>query len=337
MRGWLRAALLSGLALSLPLPGAAQEQTVSGVVRERAPLAGVTVQAELDGRALASSSTDNNGEFSIQLGTSATAASDLVLSFTKTGLRQENRFLKVGAATMKPLDIVLLPLSGTGVPSEADRKLLDPRRTTVGTGPLMFVPYVFVADTAPSNTDELNLRLRVQIQRLIQTHVQTALTDADARSVSLTPLNVTAAEDLERLQTFGEYVNALAVVSGLGIGEGSGAAQKFELSSSFVIIPRTNTIEPPVLTIVDVVPAASLGKASLDQSISKEWGRATIIALALRDLKAAEPLSPTARRDVLKRVQRYLIAERANVGAKEHVAAAKLQELVDMVNKELEP
>lgn len=337
MRGWLKAALLAGAMLCLPPPGAAQAQSVEGVVREQSPLAGVAVQAELDGRALAGVSTDSAGRFSLPLGTGARATSDLLLSFTKKGFRQENRSLTVGAATAKPLDVVLLPLAGAGAITDADRKLLDPHRTLAGIGPLMFVPYTLTGGALAGNADELNLRLRAQLQRLILTHVQTALPDADTRAISLTPLNVTAATDLERLRTFGEYVNALAVISGLGIGEGSGGAQKFEFSSNFVIIPRTNTFEPPVLTIVDIVPAASVGRVSLDQHMSREWGRATVIALAVRDLKAAQSLSPPARQNALKQVRRYLIAERANVGANEAVSARKLQQLLDQVNQDLEP
>lgn len=141
--------------------------------------------------------------------------------------------------------------------------------------------------------------------------------------------------DLERLRAYGEYVNALAMVSGLGIGEGQGTDQTAELASSFVIIPRTETFQPPVLTIVDVVPAASIGRVSLDQRMSRKWGRATVIAIATRDLKAGQALAPPQRRNALKRVPRYLISELADTGAKEALAAAKLNELLDEVNREL--
>lgn len=334
MRRRLSLALLLCAAL---VPFSAPAQTVSGTVRGGAPLSSVAVQVELDGRPLTDVSTDAAGRFSFQFAAATRSTSDVLVSFVKSGFRQASRSLSVGAATARPLDIVLLPLTGEGAIPEDVKKVLDPRRTPEGTGPLMFVPYVLPAGAATGTAAELNLRLRTQLQRLILTHVQSVLPDADTRDVSLTELDVTAAADLERLRTYGEYVNALAMVSGLGIGEGSGTAQTVELASSFVIIPRTQKFEPPVLTIVDIVPASSIGRMSLDQRMSKEWGRATVIALVVRDLKAAQSLAPAERRAALKRVQRYLIDERATVGANEAVSARKLQQLLDQVNEELGP
>jgi hypothetical protein len=328
-------ALSLGAALLILFVASGQAQTVSGMVRERAPLADVAVQAELDGRSLATTTTDAAGRFSFGLGTGVRSTSDVLISFTKSGFRQENRALIVSTATARPLDIVLLPLTGEGAITEAEKKVLDPRRTREGTGPLMFVPYALPAGTTAGSVADLNQRLRNQLQRLILTHVGTALPDADTRGVSLAQLDVTVAADLERLRTYGEYINALAVVSGLGILEGGGTEPTVELASSFVIIPRMQRFEPPVLTIVDVVPASQIGRAVLDQRMSKDWGRATLIALAIRDIKAALPLEAGQRRIALKRVQGYLTTELGSIGAAEVASSRRLQQLLAQVKEEL--
>ena len=334
----MRRRLSRALALCLlHLPLCAPAQTVSGtVLGGGAPLAGAEVRIELDGRALPRVGTDAAGKFSFALGAGTRNTSDLLLSFDKAGFRQENRSLSVADARARPLNISLLPLTGAGAIPDDIRKMLDARRTLQGTGPLMFVPYVLPGTQSAGNQTELNRRLRTQLQRLILTHVQSALPDADTRDLALSALEVGEA-DIERLRTYGEYVNALAMVSGLGIGEGSGSAETVELSSSFVIIPRTGKFEPPVLTIVDTVPAAAIGRATLDQRMSKQWGRATVIALAVSDLKAAQSLAGEERRTALQRIQRYLIAERANVGANEALGAQKLEQLFNEVKQELGP
>ena len=334
MRAWIKPliATAGGLLLSL----SARAQTVTGVVRDQAPIAGVTIQAELDGHALQAVSSGNDGRFSLQL-SGARATGDLLLSFTKSGFRQENRILKVGDAPPKPLDIVLLPVVGSGAVTDAERRMLDPHRSLDGIGPLMFVPYSLAGGTAVEHPDDLNLRLRFQLQRLILTHVQSTLPDVDTSGLTLTSADVNAAADLGRLRVFGEYVNALAVVSGLGIVGGTGTAETIEFSSSFVVIPRTAAFVPPVLTITDLVLAASIGRVSLDQKMSREWGRATVIAMAIRDLKGAESLPPTQKTAALQRIKRYLIAERANLGANEALSAAKLKELLDLVSRGAAP
>jgi hypothetical protein len=132
----------------------------------------------------------------------------------------------------------------------------------------------------------------------------------------------------------GEFVNALAVVSGIGIGEGD-TAQTLELSSSYVIIPRASLFEPPVLSIVDSVPAPKIGLLELDQKMSRLWGRATIMALAARDLKRSQSLEGEARRGELKRIQTYLKAERATFGARDELSEARLRELIDRLGQEI--
>lgn len=308
-------------------------QTVSGTVRAGGPLADVAVAIEVDGRRpLAPVSTDGQGRFAFALPSGTRPSSDLLLSFSRPGFGQVTRLASVRDAAARPLEIELLPSTGQGAVTSDERRLLEPAVTRVGTGPLMFIPYRLPADPAAGPATELNQRLHMQLQRLILTHVQRSLPDADSRDVTLKQLNVEAA-DLERLRTYGEFVNALAVVSGLGIADGG--TRTIELASNFVIIPRASQFESPVLTIVDNVPAASIGRVALDQRLSKEWGRATVIALAVRDLKEAQRLAGAEKRTALQKTERYLVAELADVGAAEESSARKLQQLLSHVRREL--
>jgi len=327
MRHWL-AALALGALVAIP----ARAQTITGTVRAAEPLGGVTVLVEVNSRRLTTVTTDSNGKFSFALAPGTGRSADVLISFTREGFVPATRLDTPENAAARPLSIVLLPRTGEGAISDDIKKVLGPAVTHVGTGPLMFVPYRLPADAAIGSVGELNQRLRVQLQRLILTHVQLSLPDADARDIVLVQLNVEA-NDLERLRTYGEFVNALAMVSGLGIADGG--TQTIELASSFVIIPRAQQFEPPILTIVDTVPVAGIGRVALDQRMSKEWGRATVIALAVRDLRAAQSLAGSQKRAALEKTQRFLVAELSDDGANDQLSARKLQQLLGQVRREL--
>ncbi len=306
-------------------------QTLTGTVGAAGkPLEDAVVAAEANGRGFGNTRTDAQGRFSIPLAP-AGSARDYAVTFGKAGFRDEVRRLDRNAVG-RPLQVILLANSGPSAISAQDEAKLRPLITTSGTGPLMFVPYALPAAGSGVPAADANQRLRVQLQRLIVTHVQSTVGRAE---VSITPLPVDADNDIARLQAIGEFVNALGVVSGMGLGDISG--QSLELSSSFVIIPRPNLFSPPVLNIIDTVPASKIGLSALDQRFSRSWGRATVLALAARDLKATEALSGAARVNELRRVRAYLVSERSSVGPADELGAARLKEVIDRVTQEVGP
>ena len=333
MRGRLNLRLGAGRLLAVSflwsalLPSLAAQSLTGTVTAADKPLADVAVVAEADGRGFGNARTDAQGQFAIPLAP-AGSARDFAVTFGKTGFRSEVRRLDRSAAS-RPLQVKLLAATGPGAVSPQDEEKLRALITPAGTGPLMFVPY-----TLPGGGQAVaaNQSLRLQLERLIMTHVQSTVGGA---GVSMTALPLDANNDIARLQAIGEFVNALGVVSGMGLDDGSG--QSLELSSSFVIIPRAKLFEPPVLNIIDTVPARRLGLSALDQSFSRMWGRATVFALAARDLKAAEALGDEARRAELKRVRAYLVAERGAVGPSDAIGTARLNELIDRVSREVGP
>lgn len=325
--------LATAVLWSALLPPLAAQNLAGTVTTAGKPLADVAVAAEADGRSVGTARTDAQGQFAIALAAAGNAR-DFTVTFGKAGFRGEVRRLDRSAAG-RPLQVTLLAATGPGAISAKDEAELRPLVTPAGTGPLMFVPYALPSSgssgsSAGDPANDTNRRLRTQLQRLILTHVQGTV---GGSGVSITALPVAADSDIARLQAIGEFVNALGVVSGVGLDDGNG--QSLELSSSFVIIPRASLFDPPVLNIIDTVPARKLGLSALDQSFSRTWGRATVLALAARDLKAAESLSSDARRTELRRVRAYLVTERSSVGAADAVAATRLNELIERVTREV--
>lgn len=135
------------------------------------------------------------------------------------------------------------------------------------------------------------------------------------------------------------------MVSGLGNGGAAGAnggadsVKTVELASEFVIIPRMTGFEPPVFDVRDVVPSGSIGSGSLPQNISSNFGQATVIALAVRDLRSAEGLPTPERAKALRRVRGYLVKELGDLGntPRDGLAASRLKQLKDLVDKALAP
>jgi hypothetical protein len=328
--------LLALTAIAATLPGPVDAQTLSGtVVSGSSGRGGVSVVAEADGRPVAQLNTDADGGFKVDF-SSYSKAQDFTLTFSLQGFRKDVRLLD-RAALARPLRIGLVPMTGPAALPPEDEQKLRAIVTPTGTGPLVFVPYNLPAGDGQADATALNERLRVQLQRLIATHVQIAAPSTGVGDISLTKASVDAGNDFSRLRAVGKFVNALAVVSGIGFGvsDGTGAPKELELASSYVIIPQGDWFEPPLLSIVDTVPADQLGRAVLDQKMSRMWGRATILALAARDLKAAQSLTGEEKRARLQQIQRYVTAERANVGAVDELGAAKLKELVEVVAREL--
>lgn len=315
------------------IAGAAFAQTITGTVSANgAPLAGVTVLVETNGRRFDEKTTDAKGGYSVDL-SKAGPVRDVQLTFTRTGFQSMSRLL-TESALARPLDVSLVAAAGPASLTPDEQAKLKALIQQGGQGPLLFARYRLPAGVAGTG-DELNERLRRQLERMIRTHVQTAITEGDTRNVALATLPLPSG-DLLRLRAMGEFVNALAVVSGEGFREGAPAAEQLALESQYLIIPRTASFDPPVLSIADTVPEQSIGRLALDSKLSRLWGRATVLALAARDVQAAERMTDRMLRTAeLKRVQRYLVNERSNVGANDVLGDTKLKQLLDLIALEL--
>lgn len=334
MRRRLIACAVAALAA---LPAAAQ--TVRGVVRaEGKPLADVQVRVELDGRSRTAAAADAQGRYAIDLaalfGAPARPAGDLALRFDKPGFKPLARVLRVAEAAARPLEVALLPESGKSTLAPEEEKKLEPLVTRVGTGPLVLVPYDLPADAFDTTAERLNERLRANLERLILTHVQAALHGVDTSGLALKLLPVAGARDAAQLRAYGQFVNALAVVSGSGDKAPDGA--DVLVSSSYVIIPRTDAFQPPLVFVDDRVRANLLTSPELHRHLSKLWGRITVLAVAVRDLKEAGAIEDVAqRRAVQQRVRGYLVAERAAAGPGNEQLLPALNDLIAQIDKEL--
>jgi hypothetical protein len=330
------------LALTLVLPllatglcaAPAAAQQVTGVVRTgAASFVGASVGVEVDGVARSGPPSDRGGAFVLDLaalyGRSIAGSSDLLLKVTAPGFVPLFRSLRVAQAAAQPLAIGLLPDSGGAALSAQDQRKLAPFVNPSGSGSLMLVPYDLPPDLANPRLVE---RLRFNIESLVITYVQAALhSQTPDLAVRLLPLD--GQLDQERLRAVGRHVNALAVVSGNGERVTPGEVL---MSSSYVMPPQTGPAKPLVAFVDDRIPAAALASPELHRQLNRLWGRATILAMAVRDLNAA-PAPAAARREALLRVRSVLVAERANIGPRHPEFGTEIDALLAIIARELKP
>lgn len=330
IRGIVRAAAglwLAGFAC------AAVAQAITGVVRHgAAPLPGVLVQVEVDGRRLSAGNTGTDGSFSIDLrtlfGRAILPAADLLVHVSLASYASEARLGHVREFAAKPLQIAMRPLTGDSVLSQAERDRLAAFVSVGRIGPLMLVPY-----DLPQSDPTLNERLRDSIERLIVTHVQTVLGGgADGLALRLLPFE--GQRDIARLRDVGTHVNALGVVSGSGEPAGGNV---FAVTSTFVIIPKTSSFQPPTVFVDDQIAADKLTRSELHKQLSRLWGRVAVLAVAVRDLNAAPPAPSPDRAQALRRVRAYLAEERASAGPGNNQFLAEINTLIAQIDREVRP
>ena len=327
------------MALLACCTAGALAQIVKGTVRGGATtVAGVLIRVEVDGARRDAGTTDAGGRFTIDLKSvfnrSIAPGADLALQFSFSGFTTEARLMRVSDATARSIEVALTPLTGSTVLSPADLQKLAPFVTPVGTGPLMLVPYDLPADGLNIPATRLNEKLRFNIERLIVTHAQSAL-GSGATGLALKLLPLEGPHDIEQLRAYGVHLKALAVVS--GNGERTAGNNEVVVTSNYVIIPHTDSFQPPTVFVDDRIAADQLGSPELHKHLSRLWGRVTLLAMAVRDLNAAPPPSSPERSNALKRVRGYLITERASAGPGSSQFLPEINVLIAQIDKELQP
>lgn len=337
----LAGALLCAASL---VPTAATAQTISGKVtagNNGAPLAGVGIKVEI--RTLAdAATTDGEGRFAIDLASLFSAAEirdadgEFMLKFAKANFEPMNRLVRVApGASAASVAVRLDAKRGSTHLDAKERQALDPYAAAPGSTPLFLLPYS-LSGVPPDKLTHLNERLRWNLERLIVSHVQAAVS-GEAGAVSLTLLPALRVNDTNHVRAYGSYLRALGVITGQGAVESqSGGGPALEVSSAFLVIPRSPAISVPALYVDDSVPADRVDSPRLYRHLSELWGRSAVLALGVKELSAAlQDRDPASRRESLKRIRGYLQAERSNAGPGNDALVSQLQSVIAVIDGEL--
>lgn len=308
---------------------------VNGKVSARngTPLPDVRVQVEIRGEVRTAAHTDARGDFQFDAAALIPLAklrdiSGFMLLFSKRGFEPANKLLRldVPGSVILQLD----PSGGSAALPAAEKHTLDQYTAAPGSAPVFLIPYS-ITGAAPADPKMLNEMLRTNMERVIVTHLQASQVGGST-SVSLKLLPVGPLSDIDRMRTYGNYLNALGVITGYGVVEPSGSMPRLGFSSTFLVVPQTDGFRSPVLYVDDDVPVNSVTSPRLYKHLSKLWGRSTVLALGVSEFAKAKASSD---KEALMRIRKYLQAERSGAGPGDETLVSQLSGLIAAVDKEL--
>jgi len=154
--------------------------------------------------------------------------------------------------------------------------------------------------------------------------------------VSIQPIpeaSITAT-NIEQHYQLGDYLNALAMISGFGelMNDDQGKKEIY-LKSNYVTIPAVEIMRPGKVTIKDQFPARFLNSLQLGDHLNKYWGHHTALALCVQEFHRA--MNPSKKKDQLKAVKDIIIASRSQLSGDNPLLGAEFTRLLDTVEKEL--
>jgi hypothetical protein len=267
----------------------------------------------------------------------------VTLSLHKTAFRRVDltRVCKVsGPSGCSDITVEMEPVSGSSVLTEEEKRQLDRLVSNVGLA-LFLTPY---QQLSAGDGGQVSLQvLAISLDRTIATQIQ-ALERAQPNgsemeplpTISLIPLSSQAVAipptNFEKLRSVGEYVQALAVISGSTF---AAHGDRLEVSSNFLIIPGPDARVRQRQRIDDPDLPAPINPFELETRLSPAWGYNTLLALGLREYALAKAAPGSTRRAQLLRVYRYLAAARADASARNAAEVGDLNTMIELIESEL--
>lgn len=314
---------------------AAAAPVVTGTIAARngTPLADVQVQVEIR-RVQDAGSSDAQGGFKFDAGAlfSKSELRDggaLMLRFSKPGFSPANKLVRIADQPSITIKVQLDASGGSAALAPAEKQTLDKYAAAPGGAPLFLIPYSLSGVAADAKN--VNETLRANLERVIVTHLQASAVGS-ASAVSLKLLPIEQVSDIERLRSYGSYLNALGMITGYGAVEGESGARSLDVSSTFLVVPQAGASGAPILYVDDALPADSVASPRLYKHLSKLWGRSTVLALGVNQYRVALAASD---KEALKRVRAYLQAERSGAGPGDEALVSQLSSLIQTIDREL--
>jgi hypothetical protein len=266
----------------------------------------------------------------------------IVLRFVKSGLQPQDIYQKCKLHTAQQCAVgtVVLPQSeGASALSTEEQNMLRVHRAPEGNA-LFVTPYRVVASPSEAATIDMEL-FRFSLETAINTRIQELEEDHEVGqfSVPLPPVGLVSLErdfaglPLPKQQAVGEYVSALAVIS--GIGQWKAAQGLVSIQSNFFVMPPEAGSQTRLLRVRDAdLPASAMNSIELADNLSPLWGHFALVAVAGREYVRAKAADD---KQTLRRIRAYLIAERGRLGEEEIYKKKDLDRLLERVEGELEP
>lgn len=343
--------LLLLACLVLPASAFAGDVLLEGTVAgesDNAPLAGIEVSVlEPAGVATQPASSDAAGHFKLHLTVPSGyrhRSGYVVLRFGGTGIRQQDTYQQCDLSTASHCAIGTIRLAAPGGVSSLSPEERNRLRTHIALhGDALFVlPYRMIA---AANSAGIDMELfRWALETSINTRIQELEQDLEIEQLGepLPPLGLVTLEPdfaglpLPKQRAVGEFVRALAVISGIGQWkQPDGDAARVNIQSNFFVMPPATGEQTRLLRVRDTdLPAAAVNSLELADQLSPLWGHFALVAVAGREYERARAAND---RPALERIRAYLIAERGRLGEEDSYRKNDLERLLRRVQEALQP
>jgi len=268
----------------------------------------------------------------------------IVLHFEKSGMRTQDIYQRCDLSEAQRCDVGAVGLvEAEGASSLSNEEKNTLRSHIAARGNTLFVmPYHVIAAPETSGIDmEL---FRWSLETAINTRIQELEQDLKIQQLDelLPPIGLVSLEPnfealpLPKQQAIGEFVSALAVISGIGQWKGSSeASEQVSIQSNFLVMPPASGSHTRLLRVRDAdLPASTVNSIELADNLSPLWGHFALIAVAGRELERATAADD---QEALKRIRAYLIAERGRLDEEETFKKNDLERLLARVEGAIRP
>ncbi len=316
--------------------------SVAGVVvdeRSSKKISGVTITLQAKGIWKSDlPATQSNGQFDLDLEQIFPAVdlkrSTITLAFAKPGYNPHNLVLNTDSdrENWDQLEIRLVKPRGIPKISEEQSEKIEKYVSEKGKTLYLLPYYLAQAD------DSLKLQLFAQnlfdsITANLKTTVQAAPgVEMDVSIQPIPEISITST-NIEQHYQMGEYLNALAMISGIGelLTDEHGKAEVY-LRSNYVTIPAVARLRPGNVTIKDQFPSQLLNSLQLSEHLNKYWGHHTALAICVQEFHRA--MIPSRNKGQLRTVEKLIIASRSQLSGDNPQLKAQFDKLLDIVIEE---
>ena len=281
----------------------------------------------------------SNGQFDFDLNQifpgSNLKGSTITLTFEKQGYEPQNMLLNTDSdrENWDRLDIRLIKIREIPKISEEQSKKIEKYVSEKGKT-LFLLSYQFTEADQPLKLQLFAQNLLESITAGLKTTIQAAPgVEMDVSIQPIPEISITAT-NIEQQYQLGDYLNALAVISGFGelLTDEQGKAEVY-LKSNYITIPAVQILHPGKITIRDQFPARFLNSLQLGDHLNKYWGHHTALAICVQEFHKA--MTPSKNEDQLKIVKQLIIASRSQLSGDNPLLGAEFTRLLENVEKEL--
>lgn len=336
------------ISLLLPLMANAIEIDIQGVIvsgEQKKPIAGVKIDL-LEPAIFSTQTTITNtqGEFNLHFNKPENIniySRYITLRITKNGYLKLDTLHPCNLKSKQQCDLESVQLEKLKQPSNlSQQEQHDLSKLAANQGNSLFlIPFKVIPDDTPAQIDlelfayalqsAINTRMQ-DLEEYLGVQVFDPLPPIELQTLTQS----LAATDLAKRRSIGEYIKALAMISGISQWKSSqNNDPKINLYSDFLVMPSESGKSPRLLQVRDKeLTPDTINSIELADQLSPLWGHFALLAIAGKEVTRA---TISGDNSTLERIRAYLIAEKATLEKNDSYKLNDLNRLLARIEQRL--